>query len=209
VGSFPGLSGCETAFPHLPSQLFEYSRFDHQFSKGGDHLYLTADDHARVKIFVISVPPTPRQVAAEGDQPVHYATPLELTSSHASSAIQPLSGGRLLFTQSSLTSPNQVFILRGLDHLERDLKKQESVVYRGQAEQITRFTEDALKGKDLVEGEDFWFQSAENVVHGWTLKPKGWKAGERKKWPVLLLIHGGKFSIPLRRTCVDRMYFSP
>lgn len=202
MGSFPEHSGCKTTLPHLPSQLSEYSRFDHQFSKEGDHLYLTADDNARVKIFVVSVPPTPR------DQPVHYATPLELTSSHASSAIQPLSSGRLLFTQSSLTSPNQVYILRGLDHLERDFKNQELVVYRGQAEQITRFTEDALKGKDLVEGEDFWFKSAENDVHGWILKPKGWKAGERKKWPVLLLIHGGEFSIPLCRTCVDRN-FSP
>ena len=208
MGSFPEHSGCKTTLPHLPSQLSEYSRFDHQFSKEGDHLYLTADDNARVKIFVVSVPPTPRQATAEGDQPVHYATPLELTSSHASSAIQPLSSGRLLFTQSSLTSPNQVYILRGLDHLERDFKNQELVVYRGQAEQITRFTEDALKGKDLVEGEDFWFKSAENDVHGWILKPKGWKAGERKKWPVLLLIHGGEFSIPLCRTCVDRN-FSP
>jgi hypothetical protein len=98
-----------------------------------------------------------------------------------------------------------MFILRGLDQLERDLNKQEPVVYRGQPEQITRFTEDALREKNLVEGEDFWFKSAENNVHGWILKPKEWKAGERKKWPVLMLIHGGLLDVLLLRTPDDRM----
>ena len=46
----------------------------------------------------------------------------------------------------------------------------------------------------MDEGSDFWFEGAEGKkVHGWTLKPPGFKAGEgeEKKWPVLLLIHGG------------------
>ena len=65
--------------------------------------------------------------------------------------------------------------------------------FTGQVEQITRFTENSLKGKDLSAGEEFWFKGADDKnVQGWVLKPKGWKAGEKKKWPVALLIHGGR-----------------
>ena len=38
--------------------------------------------------------------------------------------------------------------------------------------------------------EDFWFKGANNVsIHGWVMKPPQYEAG--KKFPVLLLIHGG------------------
>jgi len=44
----------------------------------------------------------------------------------------------------------------------------------------------------LSPGEEFWFKgAADKDVQGWTIKPKGWKAGEKKKWPVILFIHGG------------------
>lgn len=110
--------------------------------------------------------------------------------------------------RSSLTSPNDVFILRGLQRVEEDLQSERSVVYEGQAEQITRFSEDALKGKNLAKGDDFWFKGAENKdVHGWILKPKGWKKGEKKKWPVLLLIHGGKFSSYIECASKAKWYF--
>ena len=102
-----------------------------------------------------------------------------------------------------------MFILRGLDKLEEDLRNQKSAIYEGQPEQITRFTEDSLKGKDLVEGEDFWFKSVENDVHGWILKPKGWKTGEKKKWPVLMFIHGGTLNVLLLRACDNWLYFAP
>lgn len=156
-------------------------------------MYFTAGDLARVKIFILPVPPTPKESSSNPGLSSYYTTPVELTSSGASSDIQPLSNGRLLFTQSSFTSPNDVFLLRGLEQLEEELDGQHAAVYRGQAEQITRFTEETLKDKHLSEGEDFWFKGAEGKdVQGWILKPKGWKAGEKKKWPVLLLIHGGR-----------------
>lgn len=199
MGSFAELSCCES-LPVLVSLYVRCSRYGYQFSKGDDYLYLTAGEYARVKIFAIAIPPTPKQSSTEPDIPPHYTTPFELTSSHASSAIQPLTGNRLLFTQSSLTSPNDVFILGGLGQLNEYIGNQ-SAVYRGQPEQITRFTEDAFKGKALAVGEDFWFKSADNDVHGWILKPKGWIAGEKKKWPVLMLIHGGFLGVlPLMMT---------
>ena len=62
-----------------------------------------------------------------------------------------------------------------------------------QAERITHFSESELKHKELSPGEEFWFKgAADKDVQGWIVKPKGWKAGEKKKWPVILFIHGGE-----------------
>lgn len=109
---------------------------------------------------------------------------MALTAAHAASAIQPLTNDRLLYTQSSFTSPNDVFIIRGLKSLHDG--------HGLEHEQITRFTADNLKGKNLDEGESFWFEGAnKRQVQGWALKPKGWKKDDKKRWPVVLLVHGG------------------
>ena len=164
----------------------------HQFSTKGDHIYFTAGDVARVKIFVLPVPLTPKDSTANPGLS-SYATPVELVGSAASSDIQPLGDNRLLFTQSSFTSPNDVFVLEGLKALEVELDGNREASFKGSVKQVTKFTEEALKGKQLAEGEDFWFKGAEGKdVQGFILKPKGWKQGETKKWPVLLLIHGGR-----------------
>lgn len=75
-----------------------------------------------------------------------------------------------------------MFVVRNLVGRMRNLEIQK----------ITHFTETDLKDKFLDSGEEFWFEGAEgNTVQGWAIKPKGFKAGEKKKWPVVLLIHGG------------------
>jgi dipeptidyl aminopeptidase/acylaminoacyl peptidase len=115
-----------------------------------------------------------------------------LTQSGAASGIQALPNGRALFSRSSLTSANDVFLISALKHLENEHLPSDERSRRVSIEQITTFTRAALEGKDLAEGEDFWFKGANDKrVQGWALKPKGFKKGERKKWPVVLLIHGG------------------
>ena len=75
-----------------------------------------------------------------------------------------------------------MFVLRNLDSPQSPL----------QLDQITRFAEESLNGKGLDPGENFWFEGAEGKqVQGWALRPKGWKEGQSKKYPVVLLIHGG------------------
>lgn len=151
------------------------------FSPDGKALYFTAGDLARIKIFVLPLPSTPESSTADPDFPPEYQNPVELTSSGAAAGIQPLPNGRLVFTRSSLTTPNDVYVLRGLDSLSKP-----------QVDQLTRFSADALEGKSLDAGEDFWFEGAEgNQVQGWIVKPPGFKKGEVKKWPVVMLIHGG------------------
>jgi dipeptidyl aminopeptidase/acylaminoacyl peptidase len=128
-------------------------------------------------VYTIPVPPTP---SSEGT--LHDEEPTALTKKHAASNAQALSDGRILFTSSSLTSPNNAFIISGLENSYNS----------PELKQITNFGADVLEGKDLDPGEEFWFTGAKDVqVHGFALKPKGWKEGQTKKYPAVLLIHGG------------------
>ncbi|KAI1793256.1 Alpha/Beta hydrolase protein [Ganoderma leucocontextum] len=155
------------------------------FARDDKTVFFTAGDHARNKIFSLPVPETPSASSTDPAFSAEFRTPREVTSSGTASAIQPLSDGRLVFTRSSLTSPNDVFVLRGLiANAGGDSKPA--------AEQLTRFAASGLKEKNLDAGTDFWFEGAEGKkVHGWLFKPPGFKEGEKKKWPILLMIHGG------------------
>ncbi|KAJ7442681.1 Alpha/Beta hydrolase protein [Mycena latifolia] len=165
------------------------------FSLDGTLLYLTAGDHAKVKVFVLPIPPTPEKSTSHLALAPKFYTPVPLVHSGAASGIQPLSNGRLLFSRSSFTSPNDVYLIHGLETFEQQIKALASdttLEFKGKIGQLTHFTADALEGKDLVGGEEFWFKGAlDKDVQGWVLKPKGWKQSDQKKWPVLLLIHGG------------------
>ncbi|KIJ54989.1 hypothetical protein M422DRAFT_24847 [Sphaerobolus stellatus SS14] len=149
-----------------------------KFSPYGESIIFSAGDLARVKLFIIKVPATP----SASDGSVSVDDPIALTQNGAIGSLQPLSDGRVLFTKSSLTSPNDVFLLSGLNTPENPLK----------IEQITRFTEEELKGKDLAAGEDFWSDGADGFkVQSWLIKPKGFDPSSKKKWPVVFLVHGG------------------
>ncbi|KAI0041991.1 alpha/beta-hydrolase [Auriscalpium vulgare] len=163
------------------------------FSTDSAFLYLTAGDHARNKVFVLPLPDTPEQSTTHPALPPYYTTPRELTRSGAATGLQTLPNGRLIFSRSSLQGPNDVFILRGLHELEAELAKSQNLdAWKGGAEQVTNFTETALKGKSLSSPEDFYFEGAEGkTVHGYVIKPAGWKEGQKKKYPPLLFIHGG------------------
>jgi dipeptidyl aminopeptidase/acylaminoacyl peptidase len=149
------------------------------FSLDGQSLFFTAGDDAHVKLFTV---PLPRSHAKELSK---SQTPIALTEEHAASGPQPLPNGRLLFTQSSFTSPNNLFVIEGIVEDSKDPLR---------IQQITRFAEAELVGseKHLHGGEAFYFEGAKGrQIQGWAIKPPGFKEGEKKKWPVVLLIHGG------------------
>jgi len=59
-------------------------------------------------------------------------------------------------------------------------------------QQVSWFTQAKLAEKGLSPGEEFYFVGAnEKTIQGWALKPRGWMGGQEKKYPVVLLIHGG------------------
>ncbi|KAG6377061.1 Alpha/Beta hydrolase protein [Boletus reticuloceps] len=161
------------------------------FSESGEFIYMIAEDIARAKIFTLPIAPTPNESTAHPRLTSPYNIPVALTDRHAASGLQVLSGGRLLFARSSLTSPNDAHVLSNLHLVEADIKKNASTPATGELTQITKFAVASLQGKQIHPGEDFWFKGAEHDIHGWILTPPGYKTTDVKKWPVLLIIHGG------------------
>ncbi|KAF7346501.1 Dipeptidyl-peptidase 5 [Mycena sanguinolenta] len=163
------------------------------FSTDGKLLYMTAGDHAKIKVFVLPIPATPAESTTHPELPPKFNTPVALVHSGAASSVQPLSNGRLLFSRSSFTSPNDVYVIRNLKTFEDEIQASETTLeFKGTVEQITHFTADALDGKDLDKGEEFWFKGAlDKDIQGWILKPKGFSSNDEKKWPIVMLIHGG------------------
>ena len=108
--------------------------------------------------------------------------PVALTSTGSVSNVQVLCQARIIYTQSSLTSPNDVYIIRNLDEPDKPLE----------FEQITNFTEDQLKEKEIGHPEEFWFEGAlGRQIQGWVHSPPGAKRSDEKSWPAILMIHGG------------------
>lgn len=118
-----------------------------------------------------------------------------------------------MFSRSSLTGPNDVWVvgaLPGVGELESyalenengmGKEKEEGWLKRMAAKQVTRFAEEELASKSLDPGESFYFRGSEDrEMQGWVLKPPGFEKSssgdaksveKKKKWPVVLLIHGG------------------
>ncbi|KDR82578.1 hypothetical protein GALMADRAFT_237969 [Galerina marginata CBS 339.88] len=162
------------------------------FSKDDSFIYLTAGDEAKVKVFGLPVPPTPSHSTTHPKLDSKYSKPIAITHNKAASGVQTLPGGKVLFSQSSFTSTNDVFVVSELKAFEDAILADQAASVKPKIDKLTNFSEADLKGKGLSEGEEFWFKGAlHKDVQGWALKPKGWKAGGKKQWPVILLIHGG------------------
>lgn len=138
-----------------------------------DSLYFTAEHHGRILPYHLT-------------HPNHLPTPLDFNGS--TSSIQPLSKDTLLISKSSFTSPQDAYILT----LSDELKDNDKLPHKS-LEKITNWSEKHLDGRlDEQTGEEFWFKGADEWdVMGWAIKPRGWKEGDKKKWPLAFLVHGG------------------
>jgi dipeptidyl aminopeptidase/acylaminoacyl peptidase len=163
----------------IMGQYLQSSSADHkrQFSHDDRYLFLAVGEHARVKVFGVEVPATPKDPALN----TVYTEPEALTESGAVSSVHPLKDGRLVFTRSSFTNPNEVFLLSPSDHS----------LFEGAKElQLTAFSERGLKDKHLDKGTELWWDGAKQKIQGWVLTPPGFQKGDNKKWPVVMVIHG-------------------
>ncbi|HEY3174470.1 MAG TPA: S9 family peptidase [Candidatus Polarisedimenticolia bacterium] len=130
------------------------------WSGDGRKLIVTAGETARSKIFSVD--------AAAG-----LASPV--VAEHFNGGVSVAAGGRLVFTQDSLTSPAEIHTCR-LDGTD--------------PKRITGINDARVAAALMSKPEEFWFKGARNEkVHGWILKPVGFQAG--RKYPVAFLIHGG------------------
>jgi acylaminoacyl-peptidase len=127
------------------------------WSADGKALYATADQAGRALLFAINV----RSGAVT---PVTQAG----TAGDVDAA-----GGAVTFTQSSLGSPNDIFVLRPAG-----------------ARQMTHVNAAKLAGIDLAPYRQFSFAGWNGeTVQGYVMQPVGLVAG--RKYPVAFIVHGG------------------
>ncbi|PKR78786.1 peptidase [Halalkalibacillus sediminis] len=85
------------------------------------------------------------------------------------------SGQKAVLTISTLTNPSEIYTLD---------------VTNGELTQVSNVNEEYLDSVDLVEPETIEYTSKDGwKVHGWFMKPAGYKDGE--KYPMVVNIHGG------------------
>lgn len=83
-------------------------------------------------------------------------------------------GNFLAFTRREISRPNEIYIF--------NLKT-------NKIKQVTDINKNFVNEVKLAKGEEFWFDGAEGKVHGWIIKPPDFDPS--KKYPMLLIIHGG------------------
>jgi dipeptidyl aminopeptidase/acylaminoacyl peptidase len=124
-----------------------------------------------------------------GNEPILSFEPLELDSGEIYLAEFPrVAGGNNQAVQVTPDGKTLVFT--------RNRSDQTAEVYKadagrsGEPAALTRHNADLIKQLDLARAEGFTFSGADgDEVAGWIIKPPGFDPG--KKYPVLLLIHGG------------------
>jgi acylaminoacyl-peptidase len=132
------------------------------FAADGHSLYVEADDVQNVRIF--------RMEVATG-----AVTPLTGNGHVGAFDLAHTPGGDVLtFTRDTMAGPPQVYVLKP----------------GGSPVQLTHVGENALQGVQMSPYESFSFSGWNNEsVHGWIMKPSGWKPGV--KYPTVFLVHGG------------------
>jgi dipeptidyl aminopeptidase/acylaminoacyl peptidase len=59
----------------------------------------------------------------------------------------------------------------------------------GRSKRLTRVNDGVLRGIDLGQTEEVWFKGRGGKLHGWVMKPPGFRPG--RKYPSIMEIHGG------------------
>ena len=131
------------------------------WAPGGSAIYFEAEDRGRTAVF--SVTPTTQRIERLLDG--HTVGSLSLSPD----------GGTLYFLMQAIDKPNDIW--------SYDLKTKALT-------QVTRINAARLAGLDLRPAEEFVFAGAGgDKVHGLLLKPPAFDSS--KKYPLLMLIHGG------------------
>ncbi len=130
-------------------------------------LLVMAGDHGHDRYFRVTL-----------DAKGNAGTPQPVITEHNNSQLTIAKNGTVAWIRESASAPGEVWV-GTLD--ASGVNGQRAFTHENDT-QLAQFTLPPL--------EDFWFRGANNdSIHGWTMKPPQWQAG--KKFPVLLLIHGG------------------
>ena len=144
------------------TENFDRSVEEVAWAPDSQSIYFNAEDKAEMPVYRIAI--------AEG------STPKVLTPGSFSGEFAVSSDGKTLaLAQSSLTMPAEIFTANADG---------------SGVKQVTRQNDALIANLDLPAAEPFWFEgAAKTPVEGLLLKPPHFDAA--KKYPLLLLIHGG------------------
>lgn len=139
----------------------------------GKGLFFQFDDHGNTKIGYVSAAGGKVQILADN---VGGTT---LDRPYASGSFSAAGNGAVAFTRTSPERPADVAITN------LSTKK---------ARALTALNADLLDHRTLGQTEEIWFESSHDgrKIHGWIVKPPGFDP--RKKYPLILEIHGGPFA---------------
>jgi dipeptidyl aminopeptidase/acylaminoacyl peptidase len=131
------------------------------WSQDGNNLFLTVEQHGRIKLFKLSLDKNGKQ------------HPKEIVSENSISAVYWSGQEDLLLSQSSLTDPS---IVQLYDTDKNSLHQLLSI-----------WSTNPLSHKSV---QEFWFEGYENhSVHGFLHLPESFD--RKNKYPLAFLIHGG------------------
>lgn len=162
------------------TEHFDRNVESYQWSPNNRTIYFPAEDHAEMPIFSIT-PIRETPVSENAGMPVYSesvarATLKKLIAEGFNSELTLSSDGkRIAFSRSSLTYPVEIFSANA-DGTE--------------VRQVTHQNTALLAQLDLSRAEPFWFDGANGTkVEGLLVKPPHFDGS--KKYPMLLLVHGG------------------
>lgn len=162
------------------TKTFDRNVESYAWSADSRTVYFPAEDHAEMPIFSIT-PIREGSVSESSGMPVYsesvvQSTPKKIITDGFNGEFSlSADGKRLTFSRSSLTYPAEIFSANadGTD-----------------VRQITHQNAPLLAPLDLPPAEPFWFDGANGTkVEGLLIKPPHFDAS--KKYPMLLLVHGG------------------
>ncbi|MCU0798346.1 MAG: S9 family peptidase [Candidatus Thermoplasmatota archaeon] len=154
---------------------FDRSPAEPVWSEQSDRLYFLSADTGYNSLYSVDL---------EGDVRQH-------TSFQYNSLLRAVPGGKLIVGRESATRPIDLFLLspgKGVEPmLERSATRKRT---DDRAKKLTSFGDILKDSVVLSEPEEFWYKGADDdPVHGFIFKPPFFKEG--KRYPMVLLIHGG------------------
>ncbi len=180
-------------------QWIVYSGYDQQkFTSHLSDLYLMKADGSEKKRLTSGLASSPGNVQWSGDSSgiffqlgKHGSTNLHYVD--LAGQVKEITSGVHMLTGSDIADNGTVAAIRASFHQPGEL-----VVYRLQAPQemvsLVDVNQDVLGDLELGEVEELWYKSGDGQdVQGWLIKPAGFEPD--KKYPLVLWIHGGPWSM--------------
>ncbi len=143
-----------------------------RFIRGGKAVCFQYDDEGNTKIGLVTLATGKLEEVAVDVGGVNFGRP------YASGSYTAADDGRVAFTQTNAARPADV-----------------ATTVAGAAPlRLTQLNEDLLPYHELGQVESFRYQSSHDKqqIHGWIVTPPGFDA--KKKYPLILEIHGGPFA---------------